>query len=85
MNDVPLLKEKLPRLPSPAVANHTVLMLDPTHGAPDSPPPTPRLARLAPHRTPWVTWRVTWRAGAGSLGGGLAQLARLARLAPLPP
>ena len=44
-----------------------------------SPPPLPRLARLAPHRTPEVTWKVTWRAGAGSLVGGLARLAWLAR------
>ena len=30
-------------------------------------------------------WKVTWRAGAGSLCGGFALLARLARLAPVPP
>ena len=50
MNAPPLLKEKLPRLPWLAVANHKVPKLDPTHGAPG--PPPPRLARLAPHRTP---------------------------------
>ena len=38
MNAPPLLQEKLPRLPWPAVANHRVAMLDPTHGAPGSPP-----------------------------------------------
>ena len=38
-NGPPLLKEKLPQLPWPTVANHRVPMLDPTHGAPGSPPP----------------------------------------------
>ena len=36
-NAPPILKEKQPRLPWPAVANHTAPMPDPTHGAP--PPP----------------------------------------------
>ena len=52
MNAPLLLEEKLPRLPWPAMANHKVPMLDPTHGAPGTPPPTARLAGLAPHRTP---------------------------------
>ena len=51
----PLLKEKLPRLPWPGVANHKPPILGLTQGAPGSPPPpapsrTPRLARLAPRR-----------------------------------
>ena len=49
------------------------------------PSPTPRLAWSAPHPTPQVIWKVTWWPGAGSLGGGLARLARLARSASLPP
>ena len=52
---LPLLKEKVPRLPWPGVANHKPPILGLTHGAPGSPPPpapppTPRLARLAPLR-----------------------------------
>ena len=39
MNAPPLLKEELPRLPWPAVANHRVPILDPTCGAPGPPPP----------------------------------------------
>ena len=50
----PLVKEKLPRLPWPGVANHKPPIPGLTHGAPGSPPlpapPTPRLARLAPLR-----------------------------------
>ena len=51
----PLLKEKLPRLPWPGLANHKPPILGLTHGAPGSPPPpapppTPQLARLAPLR-----------------------------------
>ena len=52
-NGLPLLQEKLPRLPWPAVANHRVLMLDPTHGAPGSPPapcPPSATARFPPSR-----------------------------------
>ena len=41
-NAPPLLKEKLPQLPWPAVAKHRVPMLDPTNGPPRSlPPPCP--------------------------------------------
>ena len=36
-NAPPLLKEKLPRLPRPAVANHRVPMPDTTHRAPGLP------------------------------------------------
>ena len=77
MNAPPLLKETLPRLPWPPMANCKVAMLDPPHGSPGS-PPTPWLAPLAPDPTPLVTWKVTWRGGAGSLGGRLARVARLA-------
>ena len=48
MNAPPLLKEKLPRLPRPAVANHRVPTLDPTHGAPGSPPPHPPFSPVSP-------------------------------------
>ena len=85
MNAAPLHKEKLPRRPSPAVANHRVPMLDSPHGAPGSPPAANRLAGLAPHRTPKSTGKVTWRAGGGLTGGALDRLARLTRLAHLPP
>ena len=34
----PLLKEKVPRLPRPRVANHKYPIAGPTHGAPGSPP-----------------------------------------------
>ena len=37
----PLLKEKLPRLPRPRVANHKSPIAGLTHGAPGSPPPPP--------------------------------------------
>ena len=52
-NAPPLLKEKLPRLPWPAVANHRVAMLDPTHGASGSPPPHPPVSPVSPppHRS----------------------------------
>ena len=36
----PLLKEKLPRLPRPRVANHKSPIAGVTHGAPGSPPPS---------------------------------------------
>ena len=46
-NFASLLKEKLPRLPWPAVANYRVPMLDLTHGARGSHPQPP-----APHTHP---------------------------------
>ena len=44
----PLLKEKLPRLPRPRVANHKSPIAGLTHGAPGSPPPSPHKMDSAP-------------------------------------
>ena len=53
MNALPLLKEKLPRLPWPAVANHRIPMLQNAHGGTPPPPTEPPVSPLSylPHKS----------------------------------